>query len=377
MKTSASKKHEPERGVKGFFRRLFGGSTAAPEVPRAGAPKLQRTAAETGFGGEPQNDNIGTNAEYCPELAPHAAALQLDLVEPPALTEEQRSHVQSLAAVILQGQAADEAIPSGLPTASLRILNLVARPELEVNELASAVQQDPSLTAALLRVANSAALGAAAGPIRTVREAITRLGIAESGRIVGSVAAQALFSPEAKLAKSLFRARLSELHVAAATIAGGAAQLSMERNTGRSDLTYLGGMLHEVGKTLVLGKVAQLVQLKEVPEDLDPPVLDALLDRAHVTLGSRAHRRWELPEYLCELCETQNEPALSRDGEHAEQHLVRVVSGLYTLRVRPLPRERLLQIADSLQALGITPVQARALESGLKARAQQVRQILG
>jgi HD-like signal output (HDOD) protein len=302
--------------------------------------------------------------------------MQLELVAPDPLTPAQLALATQLTAALTQAEDASDAIPSGLPTASLRILNLVARAEIELSDLASAVQQDPALTAAVLRVANSAAMGAMAGPIRTVREAITRLGVTESARVAGVVAAQTLFSPQSKLAQSLFGARLSELHVAAATIAGGAAQLSMERRTGRSDLAYLGGMLHEVGKTLALGGLSRLIQRGEAPKELDPAVLDAVLDAVHVTLGSRAHRSWELPDYLVTLCDTQAEPALPHEAEHAEQHLVRVVSGLYALRSRPLPRERLACLVDSVQALALTPVQARALDTSLRARAQQVRQIL-
>lgn len=89
----------------------------------------------------------------------------------PVLAESQLARVQQLTAAVLQISSSDEDIPSGLTSASLRVLNMVARSALEVSELASVLQQDPALTAAVLRVAHSASMGAVAGTIHTVREA--------------------------------------------------------------------------------------------------------------------------------------------------------------------------------------------------------------
>lgn len=202
---------------------------------------------------------------------------------------------------------------------------------------------------------------------------MTRLGVTESARIAGVVAAQALFSPQAKLAQTLFAGPLAELHLAASTIAAGAAQLAMQRRSGRSDLAYLGGMLHDVGKTLAFGTLARLVQTGTVDRHMDPGVLEAV----HVELGRRALQAWEMPEYLTQLCAGHHQPHLPHDAAHGEQHLVRVTSGLVALRARPQSKERLQELSDSLKALEFMPVQTRALDADLRARSVLVKQILG
>jgi HD-like signal output (HDOD) protein len=180
-----------------------------------------------------------------------------------------------------------------------------------------------------------------------------------------------------KSAHALFAPQFAELHIAAATAAGGAAQLAMERGVGRSDLAYLGGMLHEVGKSLGLAALASLILADKAPRDLDPNTITFIIEQRHVEIGVHAHQRWELPQYLATLCASQQLPEVPNDPAHAELHLVRVVSGLLALRVCPQPIERIQELVQSLSALSITPLHARALDAGLRTRVGQVKQAVG
>jgi HD-like signal output (HDOD) protein len=313
---------------------------------------------------------------FSPAFAPYAHVLGLEAPEFTPLPAAKCALVQQLTAAVLELCNNEEEVPGGLPTAALRVLNLVAGPDLELSDLASTIQQDPALTAAILRVANAASMGGAAGPINTVRDAVTRLGVSDSARVAGVVAAQTLFSPQSRLAQALFATPLAELHVACATIASGAAQAAMDRGIGRSDMAYLGGMLHDVGKTLAVSTLAELTERGSAPRELDRNVLAAVLEQVHVELGGRAHRLWKLPQYLAELCSHHHDSTLPHDSAHADQHLVRVASGLCALRARAQSAERIGELVDSLLALDITPLQARALEAGLRSRSVQVRQVL-
>jgi HD-like signal output (HDOD) protein len=212
--------------------------------------------------------------------------------------------------------------------------------------------------------------------IATVRDAVTRLGIAESGRVAGAVAAKTLFSAKSKSAHALFATPFLDLHVHAAAAAGGAAFLAMERAVGRSDLAYLGGMLHDVGKSLALGALASLVLDDKAPREIDPEVIFTLLESLHVDLGAEAHDRWALPQYLTTLCASHHDPNVPNHPSQAELHLVRVVSGLLAVRARPQPLERLAELMQSIQVLGLTPVQTRALDAELRRGMTRVREAL-
>jgi HD-like signal output (HDOD) protein len=376
MKSAASATTSSDRGILGWFRRLFGagdGSKAGGRGPAAGSGPANTNAAPAA-----SEEVSDAWSEHTPGLAPHARALGLTFQLPEPLSDAQFAQAQQLTAAVMEAAASSEdAVPSSLPNAALRMLNLAARSDVEVNELASAINQDAALTAAVLRVANSAIQGLTNGQIHTVRDAVVRLGVAESSRVAAAVAAKTLFSPRSKQAYALFGSTFTELNVAATSAAGGAAYLAMDRGIGRSDLAYLGGMLHDVGRSLGLSVLASLMLADKAPRELDPLVVQQVLEDVHVPLGTLAHERWALPDYLLELCATHHDAQIPEGPSHAECHLVRVVSGLLLLRTRPLPLERLSELEQSLAALRITPLQTRALDAELRRRAAQVRQVLG
>lgn len=357
-----------EHAVIGWLRRIFGG---APPAHNSNAmPRLQPTAAAAAKPGAEPADPGWT--EFAPDFAAHAHALGLEFRTPAALSDAQLAQITQLSATVLSYAQNDDSDPSSLPTAALRVLNLVAKSGVELTELSTAIQQDPALTAAVLRVANSAASGSA-GAINTVRDAVIRLGLTESERIAGGVAAKALFSPRSKAAHALYASQFGQLHVEAASAAGGAAYLAMERSSGRSDLAYLGGMLHDVGKSIALGALAGLVLSARAPRDLAPEIVQAILDQLNVELGAHAHDRWGMPEYLTALCASQHDAVVPEGPAHAELHLVRVVSGLLALRAAPQSLERIGQLTQSLGALRMGPRETRALDAELRRRVAQVR----
>jgi|GEM_PF-2698354 len=366
MKSAASAHTPSERGIVGWFRRLFG-SKASPH-PLA-KPANTNAAAEVAGA-----DVSDAWSEHTSGFAPHARALGLTFQLPEPLSDEQLAQVQQLVAAVMDtASSSEDAVPSSLPSAALRMLNLAARSDVEVAELASAINQDAALTAAVLRVASSAAQGA--GEVNTVRDAVVRLGVAESARVAAAVAAKTLFSPRSKQAFMLFGAMFNELNVAAMSAAGGTAYLAMERSTGRSDLAYLGGMLHDVGRSLGLSVLATLTLADRAPRELDQHVLQQVLEDVHVPLGTLAIERWGLPSYLLELCASHHDARVPEGA--SETHLVRVVSGLILLRARPQPLERLYELEQSLEVLHMTPLQTRALDAELRRRATQVRLALG
>jgi HD-like signal output (HDOD) protein len=359
-----------ENGLVRWLRRVFGSKPSPPPLPR----RSSKAAA-----GDPAHEAEAVDewAEYLPGLAPHVRAVGLAFQLPAPLSAAQLEQVEQLAAAVVELAARDDTAPNSLPSACLRMLNLAARSDVEVSELASAIHQDPALTAAVLRVANSAGQGSANGAIHTVRDAVLRMGVTESARVAGAVAAKALFSPRSKSTHALFAAQFADLNVAAASAAGGSAYLAMDRGVGRSDLAYLGGMLHDVGKSLALSALASLAITDSAARELEPEVLGELLELVHVELGTLAHERWALPAYLTELCAASHDAHVPESPTHTELHLVRVVSGLLALRTRPQPLERLAELEQSIVALRITPLQTRALDTELRSRNTQVRSVLG
>jgi HD-like signal output (HDOD) protein len=323
--------------------------------------------------------SVGRAAVLAPEqpFGAYADALGLAPQVLPESAPELEAELARLSDLVREDFAVHKSEPSSLPTSALRVLNLVAQPEMQLSELVSATSQDAAIAAAVLRVANSVQLAPISGQVLTVRDAITRLGVVEVGRVAGAVAARALFSPRVKAQQQVFAARFQLLHWLSSTAASGCGQLAMQRRQGRSDLAFLAGMLHDVGKSVALQSLASLVLAGDVPRDLPPATIDALLEGLHIELGTEVHAAWSLPEYLHTLCSCHHDPALPADDDLIEVHLVRIVSGLLQLRAHAVPARRVDELTQSVHALEITPAQLRVIDSDLRGQGARMRAVLG
>jgi hypothetical protein len=71
---------------------------------------------------------------------------------------------------------------------------------------------------------------------------------------------------------------------------------------------------------------------------------------------------------------TNHDANVPNHPSQAELHLVRVVSGLLALRARPQPLERISELMQSIQVLGLTPVQTRAIDAELRRNTARMRE---
>jgi HD-like signal output (HDOD) protein len=264
--------------------------------------------------------------------------------------------------------------PSAFPALSLEILNLIAGPEVDVAALSRLIGRDPGMAAGVLRVANSAAYHALS-PVETLREAIARLGLNEVAKVAGAISARTLFNPRARAELQVFGARWNALFHDAATTAMAAAALAMRSRGARSDLCYLGGMLHDVGRSIALRSVAALVLDGALARELPAARLDRVLDRVHVEVGGECHQEWTLPSHLTALCVRHHEEHVAAEPELAGLHVVRLASAVHLLRQdAALHRGAPAEIADSAAALSLDPRQVRALDAEVRLASAKVEQ---
>ncbi|MBK9518119.1 MAG: HDOD domain-containing protein [Anaeromyxobacter sp.] len=313
-----------------------------------------------------------------PAFAPFAAALGVPVPEQPApLAEADELEELELAARVLDHCRRHKLGPASSPSLSLRILNLVAAPDAEISELARVISADPALSAGVLNVANSA-FYRGLDESQTVRDAVTRLGLDEVGRVAGALSAKTLFNPRLKLEQQAFGPRFTALYRRAVTVGTGAAALAMRQPGARSDRAYLGGMLHDVGRTVALRAVALLTLDGALALELGSPRLERLLDQVHLELGGELHQEWQMPQYLTVLAVRHHDQAIPAEPEFLDLHVVRLAAAVYDLKAEPASAWRAAgELVQSAAALRLDPNAVRALASELAQAEQRVATTLG
>lgn len=315
-----------------------------------------------------------------PDPGEYLRALDEDL-PPPLLHPEEGSPAwekdEGLAERVLSHFAKNRPGPNSFPSQSLQILNLVADPHVEIGALARVVGRDPGLAAAVLKVANSA-LYRGASEVETVRDAITRLGLQEVARVAGMLSARTLFNPRAKAEFATFAPRWNALFHQSGTVAMAGAALAMRCRGARSDRVFLGGMLHDVGKSVALRSLAALVLDGEISLEPEDPIVDRVLDRVHLEIGGEVHQEWSLPNYLTMLAVRHHDGNIPADDEFLDIHVVRVVSAIYHLRTCLLHRGRTLEEAqESAKVLGLDRYRLRSVDAEVRDHSLRVTTMLG
>ena len=265
--------------------------------------------------------------------------------------------------------------PASFPAVALNVLELLRDPKLDAGALARAIELDMALSAGVLALANSAVFRGVS-KVETLREGVARLGLTEVARLAAALSTRSLYrGMRAEL--ELFGGIWDRLFHHAATVARAGAELTQARRLGDPDRVFLGGMLHDVGKSLALRSLGALVVEGRVDRP-GPEAVERILHQLHVQIGAEAHREWGLPEGLTAIATRHHLPDLGGGAGQEELHVVRLCSAMDLSRVAPgASWEAPAEAVDSARALGLGPTRVGALRAALAEHAEWVRMLFG
>ncbi len=192
-----------------------------------------------------------------------------------------------------------------LPDAANQVISASFDEDCDLARLARIIGRDPFMTGHVLRLANSA-LYCAATPIDSVQQALSRLGLARIREIA------LLVSCESRVFKVAgFDGQVRELlHHSVAAAAFGQEIARLRR--WNADEAFLCGLLHDVGKPVLLQAIVDLkarmgVKARKVlvvpREDIE-----ALATEFHCDVGASLLRSWQLPQHLAEAVRFHHHP---------------------------------------------------------------------
>lgn len=304
-----------------WLRRWF--APAAPPVVRAAMRTAARTPAPASRRAPVDADGVLASLGVVPELA-----------HQPGLVMQLESKITEIAT---SGQLV---IPP-FPSAAAHILELVEKPDLDLNELVRALHWEPAMVTELIALARSSAVRAEG--VDNLRSAVLALGLQEVASLATTVSARGLFEPSSKSKYDLFPDLWQRAHRETLIVAFVAGWLAQERRLPRYDRVFLRGVLVGTGRAIALDVVARLILEGELPWELPPPVIAAAVDGAWRTVGHAAIAHWKLPPALTEVVD----PA-----KHGERAIIDLVAGITEIRRVPA-LDRAEHVAGVARLLGL------------------------
>ncbi len=196
-----------------------------------------------------------------------------------------------------------------MPAVYYRILNLVENENSTAAEIGEIIAQDTSLTARLLRIANSAFYGFPSS-IETVSRAITVIGLRELRDLVLATSAIEAFDHIPLDLANMTSFWNHSLYT------GVCARILATRNKVlHSERLFVAGLLHDIGHLIMFLKLPKQLRncmVQAGREDIDIQVAERrLLGFDHAELGSALLRYWKLPDSLIQTVQYHHEPALA------------------------------------------------------------------
>ncbi|HSV31791.1 MAG TPA: HDOD domain-containing protein [Atribacteraceae bacterium] len=201
-------------------------------------------------------------------------------------------------------------LPS-LPQISKRVIELTDDPNSTAYHINAVLSKDPSMTAKILRLANSAYYGFPRR-IPTIAEATILLGFQTIRSMVMAASVNMLLSQKME-GYALSQGELWK-HSQASAIA--ARLIAREIRFPNPELAYTAALLHDIGKVVLNSYMRELYhEVLERAETDQIPFLEAediVLGFNHAVVGSRVAEKWNLPVELIEAIAFHHHPDQSK-----------------------------------------------------------------
>jgi len=234
-------------------------------------------------------------------------------------------HLRSLP-VALGDLLEQDAILPICPAVFIRLTTAISDPDQHQLELAEILSSDPGLTSRVLHVANSAFYGMSR-QVRSINDAILRVGIREIWSIASALQAKTFFRSESGWSE--FNGLLWEhaLRTAAASRV-----LGLHLRTTYVDEAYTASLLHDLGKSVLHSFEAQyaLICRNGALSGRELTYIEAdFFGTTHAQIGGELMRYWNLPESLAGLVARHHDD-LPEDVTKSDTNLLLALSNQFS-----------------------------------------------
>jgi putative nucleotidyltransferase with HDIG domain len=189
----------------------------------------------------------------------------------------------------------------------LQLQEVLSKHSQNVDEVERLLVMDQSLAAEILRAANSP-FYCGLSPIRTVRNAIVRLGMKPIQHLIVLASEQEKYQANDADVDTM----LKELWRHASTTALAAQWLANRLHSANvEEECFLGGLMHDIGKLIILRAIDKIKKTEGDQFFLPPELLEEILRTAHCELGFKLLQEWNLPEIYCRIARDHHADGIS------------------------------------------------------------------
>ncbi|MBI40188.1 MAG: HD family phosphohydrolase [Leptospiraceae bacterium] len=209
-----------------------------------------------------------------------------------AQAEEIKSQIDSMLQNI-------EGLPS-FPSIVQKVLSMVSNPDANFQELAQEISRDPGLTAAIIRLSNSAYYSPSR-EIRSVQEAIVTLGLRTVKDIVLVTTSRGILKQNIEG----YKLDAADLWDHSLLVAGISARVAEKIKSVGPDVAFTAGLMHDVGKVVLASFFRKIYRKIDMEMQANPELRFTELEKkymgyTHGEVGAHLLKIWHFPRELIE-----------------------------------------------------------------------------
>ena len=227
--------------------------------------------------------------------------------KPPETAQEQKRLAPGISQAIL-GVVGARSIPP-MASAAQKAFQLATNPKADARDFVEVIESDEGLSARVLKIANSVYFDRGKKS-STIQESVVVIGIKELRSLLNATTLSEIFP-----SKHPTRAQLWANNLGTAIIAKALAQRLLPS---KSDLAFLAGLMHDVGKLLLIQRVAddyQQVYKKVETEGCDfCSAEETLFPFNHTQVGELIGEQWNFSRELIDVIAQHHQPWQSLPG---------------------------------------------------------------
>ena len=250
--------------------------------------------------------------------------IEHELISGIEITATETDHGESdLFNAIMQAFNAGQLQLPSLPDIALKVKTAAANPDVSMADMAHIVEADPAMAARLIQVASSP-LHRGLSPVRSIRDAIMRLGLVATRNLIIGLSMKQLFKAENQMLVD----RMHELYDHSIEVAAICYALGRKAKHAEEDYLLLAGLVHDIGVMPILAYIDKTGLIVESPE-----ALESIIEKLRGAVGSMVIRQWDLPAELVTVVE-QAENWTRNSGKHLDICDMVVIAQIYSMLQR-------------------------------------------
>ena len=174
-----------------------------------------------------------------------------------------------------------------LPEVAVKIQAAMKDPDVDIKRLANIVSLDIAITAGLIRAASSAAYGSG-NPVKSVRDAIVRLGLVAARGLALTIAMQQVFRSDSRV----LQRRMRELWGRSVHVSVLSFVLARHCQGYEPEQALVAGLLHDVGSLPIIDYIG-----RNHPDATDDEI-EGVIEKLHGVVGEIIVGSWSMGSHM-------------------------------------------------------------------------------